>query len=112
VCAVDTVCANQIYNVELGTTAVIRCSPSTTLDYPAWQFIFPNDTSIRVNINERFNPALPSDVRIYWINRKNLEIRSVTREDQGRFTYSLTETVNWIIQLRVIGTFITKFTIK
>jgi len=100
ICVSINECADQTYNVEVNKTAVVRCGYSSSADYPVWSFSFPNGTFIRLNINERFNPKLPCFDRIYWVDRRHLEIRSLAKEDQGVYHC---EVDSWSVQLTAIG---------
>jgi len=94
--------ANQTYNAELGTTAVVRCG-ITVPDYPEWSFTFPNGTQLLATSNMDFNPLLPSFGRMYWVGNKHLEIRSVTKKDQGLYVCMWTGSGVWTVQFQPIG---------
>ena len=94
--------ANQTYNVELGTTAVVRCG-LTAPDYPRWSFTYPNGSQLTATSNADFNSKLPSYGRIAWVDRKHLEISSVTRADQGNYICAIAGGGAWTVQLQVLG---------
>ena len=103
ICVSISECADQTYNVEVNKTALVRCGYNSSADYPSWSFSYPNSTLYRLNSNERFNPNLPSFDRIYWVDKRHLEIRSVTKEDQGFYQCAVVGFCSWFVQLTAVG---------
>jgi len=100
-------CANQTYNVEIGATAVVRCGYNSSVDYPYWSFTFPNGTyyhvNDRVNEGDLFNPNLPGFGRMSLVDRRHLEIRSLTKAEQGIYQCTARGVSPWSVKLTPIG---------
>jgi len=96
-------CANQTYNVEIGATAVVRCGYNSSVDYPWWSFYLPNGTRYPINDRNLFNPNLPGFGRMSLVDRRHLEIRSLTKAEKGVYQCAALGVSPWSVKLTPIG---------
>ena len=64
--------------------------------------LFPTALFFRLNIYERLNQNLPSFDRINWVDRRHLDIRFLTMEDQGVYQCE-GDVGSWSVQLTSTG---------
>ena len=98
---------NQTYNVEKGTTAMIKCNIATRYDYPTWYGPPLTNGVLTVYNFERLSTFLTRLVnydRLGWgSNNRDLVLSAVARADEGLYQCSAVGEGTWRVQLNIRG---------
>ena len=95
---------NATYTVEFNTSVTLVCPIPTRYDYPAWAGPFPGSKFMEVYTFENISEFLRKQDRLSWaINKRDLIISPVKREDEGMYRCSGTGAGNWFSQILVRG---------